>query len=204
MRVTLGSTSARWSQPSSGRTRWYAVLRRDGCATAWPLPNHKRPDTLLDPHLPHWLSVRPCIDLADVGKRVDHRSRPLSAKTLARMERGFREYGGQWLMSYYGTGVGQSLDMPLRTITCTDRFALVTMRQRHAHLRMLTPEELKLAQGFPVRYVIDRYSDGTAVPKRQLRGADDGDAAGARERAGRMTDGTNHENAEKKGLTLSP
>ncbi|MBR3160134.1 MAG: DNA cytosine methyltransferase [Atopobiaceae bacterium] len=167
MRVTLGSTSARWSQPSSGRTRWYAVLRRDGCATAWPLPNHKRPDTLLDPHLPHWLSVRPCIDLADVGKRVDHRSRPLSAKTLARMERGFREYGGQWLMSYYGTGVGQSLDMPLRTITCTDRFALVTMRQRHAHLRMLTPEELKLAQGFPVRYVIDRYSDGTAVPKRE-------------------------------------
>ncbi|MBR3318709.1 MAG: DNA cytosine methyltransferase [Atopobiaceae bacterium] len=151
----------------TSRTRWYAVLRRDGCATAWPLPNHKRPDTLLDPHLPHWLSVRPCIDLADVGKRVDHRSRPLSAKTLARMERGFREYGGQWLMSYYGTGVGQSLDMPLRTITCTDRFALVTMRQRHAHLRMLRPEELKLAQGFPVRYVIDRYSDGTAVPKRE-------------------------------------
>ena len=30
---------------------------------------------------------------------------------------------------------------------------------------MLKPEELKLAQGFPRDYIIDRYSDGTAVPK---------------------------------------
>ena len=34
-----------------------------------------------------------------------------------------------------------------------------------SHLRMLTPEELKLAQGFPRRYVIDRYEDGRPVPK---------------------------------------
>jgi DNA (cytosine-5)-methyltransferase 1 len=32
-------------------------------------------------------------------------------------------------------------------------------------MRMLQPEELKLAQGFPRSYVIDRYSDGTSVPK---------------------------------------
>jgi DNA (cytosine-5)-methyltransferase 1 len=30
---------------------------------------------------------------------------------------------------------------------------------------MLKPEELKLAQGFPPEYIIDRYSDGTSVPK---------------------------------------
>lgn len=34
-------------------------------------------------------------------------------------------------------------------------------------LRMLRPEELKLAQGFPREYIIDRYDDGTPVPKSQ-------------------------------------
>ena len=34
-------------------------------------------------------------------------------------------------------------------------------------LRMLTPEELKLAQGFPADYIIDRYYDGTPVSKTQ-------------------------------------
>ena len=32
---------------------------------------------------------------------------------------------------------------------------------------MLRPEELKLAQGFPRSYIIDRYDDGTPVPKAQ-------------------------------------
>lgn len=149
----------------TSRRRWYAVMRRDGCKTAWPIPNHKEPRTLLAPHLGNWLSVAPCLDLQDVGECVSKRARPLSAKTLQRMARGFRRYGDQWLMSYYGTGIGQSLDMPLRTITCKDTFALVTRKRDGAHLRMLKPEELKLAQGFPSRYVIDRYSDGTSVPK---------------------------------------
>lgn len=34
-------------------------------------------------------------------------------------------------------------------------------------LRMLTPEELKLAQGFPPDYIIDHYWDGAPVPKTQ-------------------------------------
>lgn len=149
----------------TSRRRWYAVFRRDGCKTEWPMPNHKEPGTVLAPHLPAWLSARPCIDLEDMGEDVKRRSRPLSANTLGRMERGFRAFGNQWLMSYYGTGVGQSLDMPLRTITCKDRFALVTRRRGRSYLRMLRPDELKLAQGFPASYVIDRYSDGTSVPK---------------------------------------
>jgi site-specific DNA-cytosine methylase len=120
---------------------------------------------LLTPHLGDWLSVRPLLDLHDIGESVTKRKRPLSDGTMRRMERGFKTFGNQWLMSYYGHGVGQSLSWPLRTITCKDRFALVTKRRDGAHLRMLKPEELKLAQGFPKRYVIDRYSDGTSVPK---------------------------------------
>lgn len=147
------------------RRRWYAVMRRDGIAPAWPLPTHCDPDSLLTSWLESWLSVRPCLDLADVGTRVDRRRRPLSSATRARMRRGYGLYGAQWIMSYYGTGVGQSLVMPLRTITCKDRFALVTRRRDGDYLRMLRPDELKAAQGFPPDYVIDRYADGTPVPK---------------------------------------
>jgi DNA (cytosine-5)-methyltransferase 1 len=78
-----------------------------------------------------------------------------------------------FLVSYYGNEHdADSVESPLRTITCKDRFGLVTCevdgetyQLADVHLRMLRPEELKLAQGFPASYVIDRYSDGTAVPK---------------------------------------
>ncbi len=67
----------------------------------------------------------------------------------------------QFIMEYYGTGVGQSLNDPLHTIVTKDRFALITVLGNEyvlldIFLRMLTPEELKLAQGFPRDYIIDR------------------------------------------------
>lgn len=78
-----------------------------------------------------------------------------------------------FLVSYYGNErAADSVERPLRTITCRDRFGLVTCepdrrgrRISDVRLRMLKPEELKRAQGFPASYVIDRYSDGTRVPK---------------------------------------
>lgn len=74
----------------------------------------------------------------------------------------------QFIMEYYGCGIGQSLDDPLHTIVTKDRFALITVFGNEycivdIYLRMLSPEELKLAQGFPVDYIIDTYSDGTPV-----------------------------------------
>lgn len=74
----------------------------------------------------------------------------------------------QFIMEYYGCGTGQSLNDPLHTIVTKDRFALITVLGNEyciidIYLRMLSPEELKLAQGFPKDYIIDTYSDGTAV-----------------------------------------
>lgn len=76
-----------------------------------------------------------------------------------------------FLVKYYGSGTGQSIQEPLGTITTKDRFGLVTVEidgEQYAvkdiHMRMLRPDELKLAQGFPDEYIIDRYFDGTAVP----------------------------------------
>ena len=67
----------------------------------------------------------------------------------------------QFIMTYYGCGTGQDLRMPINTIMAKDRFALVTVLGNEyvildIFLRMLTAEELKLGQGFPKDYIIDR------------------------------------------------
>ena len=70
-----------------------------------------------------------------------------------------------FLIKYYGSGGGQELKEPLATITTKDRFGLVNIILdirgkkyilKDIFLRMLKPEELKLLQGFPRDYIIDR------------------------------------------------
>lgn len=71
-----------------------------------------------------------------------------------------------FLIKYYGSGGScQTLDRPLDTITTKDRFGLVNVVteingekyiMQDIFLRMLKPEELKLCQGFPKDYIIDR------------------------------------------------
>lgn len=70
-----------------------------------------------------------------------------------------------FLIKYYGSGGGQSVDSPLGTITTKDRFGLVNVLIKiegqtyiisDIFLRMLKPEELKVMQGFPRDYIIDR------------------------------------------------
>lgn len=75
----------------------------------------------------------------------------------------------QFIMEYYGCGTGQSLKEPQHTIVTKDRFALITVLGNEyvildIFLRMLKPEELKLGQGFPKDYVIDRDYRGNAYP----------------------------------------
>ena len=79
-----------------------------------------------------------------------------------------------FLTKYYGTGTGQRVDAPLGTVTAVDRFGLVSVKingETYAiediFLRMLKPEELKIAQGFPESYIIDKYYDGTPVSAKQ-------------------------------------
>lgn len=67
----------------------------------------------------------------------------------------------EFIIEYYGSGTGQAVDTPLHTVVTKDRFALITVLGNEyvildIFLRMLTPEELKLAQGFPADYIIDR------------------------------------------------
>lgn len=70
-----------------------------------------------------------------------------------------------FLIKYYGARCGQTLSSPLGTITTKDRFGLVSAivelnGEKYVlndiFLRMLKPEELKIMQGFPPDYIIDR------------------------------------------------
>jgi DNA (cytosine-5)-methyltransferase 1 len=75
--------------------------------------------------------------------------------TIQRAERAISALGSDvpFLLVYYGSdksGMGgwQPLDQPLRTVTTLDRFALVIPDSGDHKMRMLQPEELKLAMGY--------------------------------------------------------
>lgn len=81
-----------------------------------------------------------------------------------------------FLIKYYGTGCGQTVDAPLATITTKDRYGLVNVlididgEKYTIHdifLRMLEPEELKVMQGFPESYIIDRDYMQRPYPKKE-------------------------------------
>lgn len=78
-----------------------------------------------------------------------------------------------FLIKYYGSGCGQELKEPLATITTKDRFGLVNVIIdiagekyiiKDIFLRMLKPEELKLMQGFPKDYIINRDINWKSYP----------------------------------------
>ena len=78
-----------------------------------------------------------------------------------------------FLIKYYGQGCGQTCDSPIGTITTKDRFGLVSTVidingdkyiLKDIFLRMLRPEELKLMQGFPEDYIIDRDASFRPYP----------------------------------------
>ncbi len=95
------------------------------------------------------------IDWTDTYKFTPLFDNGRAESTLLRAENAIKSLGNQqdFLMVYYGTGEGwQSLEKPLRTITTLDRFALVKATKKGHKMRMLQPEELKLAMGFQKKY----------------------------------------------------
>ncbi|MEE5067350.1 DNA (cytosine-5-)-methyltransferase [Pseudomonas alliivorans] len=98
---------------------------------------------------------------------------PKRAKdTLARADRAIAELGSNkaFLIVYYGTdGAGgwQKLEEPLRTVTTVDRFAVVVPTVKGHMMRMLQPEELRNAMGFPDNY---KFPEVTRRDKVKLMG----------------------------------
>ena len=80
--------------------------------------------------------------------------------TVERARRAMAELGKNehFLIVYYGTdqsGGWQPVDRPLRTVTTLDRFAYVKPSPKGHMMRMLQPEELKSAMGFPPSYILE-------------------------------------------------
>jgi DNA (cytosine-5)-methyltransferase 1 len=57
-----------------------------------------------------------------------------------------------FIVKFYGTARTASIDSPLPTVTCQDRFGVVTTYGLDIRFRMLQPHELAAAMGFPVYY----------------------------------------------------
>ena len=59
-----------------------------------------------------------------------------------------------FLLQYYGNGEARRIGLPLDTVTCKDRFALIDgcPVSLDIRFRMLQPHELAAAQGFPGDY----------------------------------------------------
>lgn len=98
------------------------------------------------------------IDWSDKYKFTPLFEKGRAENTIHRAENAIKALGKRedFLMVYYGSGEGwQSLDNPLRTITTLDRFALVRASRSGHKMRMLQPEELKLAMGFKNDYNLD-------------------------------------------------
>ncbi len=77
-----------------------------------------------------------------------------------------------FLTKYYGNDGDSRTDEPLHTVSTRDRFGLVTVTIDGEEyvivdigMRMLTPRELYLAQGFPPEYIIDTRPDGSPITK---------------------------------------
>ena len=78
-----------------------------------------------------------------------------------------------FLVKYFGTGVARPLEQPLGTLTTKDRVGLVTVMLVRVGdrewvladigMRMLTPRELFLCQGFPASYEIEHVDLPTAL-----------------------------------------
>jgi len=98
----------------------------------------------------------------------DHRE-PIGTLTTG------RHYGEvrAFLVKYYGAAQhGQDLAEPLHAVTAKARFGLVTVTIAGEEyvvvdigMRMLTPRELFLAQGFPADYIIDLDFNGKPLTK---------------------------------------
>lgn len=103
------------------RERLFLRARRGRQAPVWPLPSHtETPGGMFDLGQP-WRPARDIIDWAYPSPSIFGRRHPLKPKTLARIERGIREFWGEYatpfLVLLRGTSNVRSIEQPVPTLT---------------------------------------------------------------------------------------
>lgn len=105
-------------------------------------------------------AAKTALDIVDLNGTYSYsllRSERRADATLERANRAIREVGEStpFLLVYYGSdhaGGWQSLNVPLRTVTTLDRFAVVKPSPVGHVMRMLQVPELKSAMGMPDKF----------------------------------------------------
>jgi DNA (cytosine-5)-methyltransferase 1 len=110
-----------------------------------------------EPKLECFKSASEILDTSGTYKLSPLRTPRRAKPTLERADRAIAALGEAmpFLIVYYGTdgsGGWQRIDRPLRTITTLDRFAYVEPTPEGHMMRMLQPEELKLAMGYEKQF----------------------------------------------------
>jgi len=142
------------------RRRLFILCDLERTPSPVPFPRRKR------------RTAREIIDTNGTYQYSPLRTERRALATLERADRAVANVGKKspFLIVYYGTdraGGWQRLDVPLRTITTLDRFAFVRPTKSGHLMRMLQPEELKLAMGWPKSF---RISYGTRRDKIKMIG----------------------------------
>jgi DNA (cytosine-5)-methyltransferase 1 len=163
IRRPLGTVTAQGSQGAlvaAFLARHYGGHENDGTQMSLPLPTVTTQDhhALVTSHITKFKGTSPD------GQSL--------TEPLHTVQAGGNHYAEvrAFLVSYYGQGTGQQLDLPLRSVTTHDRFGLVTVDGTDyaiadIGMRMLLPRELFRAQGFPDSYVIDPAVKGKPLSK---------------------------------------
>ena len=89
------------------RRRFFLKAVRRGCGRiVWPEPTYaENPQLELFGERKRWRGIRECLDLADTGKSIFGRKKPLSANTLRRIQVGLKRYCGmEFQMDMLGAG----------------------------------------------------------------------------------------------------
>lgn len=140
--------------------------------------DQKRPPRLVRAPVRNVRSARTVVSLDGRFPAINTWKRKLAQRTRDKIRIASRRLGREtpFLLVYYGTdkrgtrtGGWQTLDVPLRTVTTLDRFALVRPTGKVGKtVRMLQVPELAKGMGFPVRRL--RLSHGSRREKIQLLG----------------------------------
>lgn len=119
---------------ATSRRRFFLKAVRRGCGKIrWPEPTHaENPQPDLFGKTPKkWRGVRECLDLADTGKSIFNREKPLAQNTLRRIMVGLRKFCGlDFQMDMLGAGENDESRVlpttaPMRTQHTANRTAIV-------------------------------------------------------------------------------
>lgn len=161
---------------ATSRQRLFVMARRGRGAMPWPDPTHAR-ETVVDlfGRRERWRAAREVIDWTLPFPTLDDRKRPLSARTIRKIESGLKS-SQAFLVPYNRTSTICSIDEPLRTLTTRDRFGIAFPNpDQSVGFRMLQPHEMAAAMGFPRGYQFSGSKKevvkqiGNAVEVRQAR-----------------------------------